>query len=86
VSRGEVRQRARVICGIWVKFVPGIYDGVPREQSESVPICSTVLDVHPSIPIQNEAYSADDLAPQVLAGTTHDPETEVTDPAAPVTA
>jgi hypothetical protein len=49
-----------------------------------VPICSTVGEESPSIPIQNAAYDVSPAA-QVTGGTTQEPVTSETDPTGPVT-
>jgi hypothetical protein len=60
------------------------YDGTPFEQSESVPVCSTVSDLYPSIPTQNAAYCVPEV--QVTAGTIQEPFVSVKEPDAPVSA
>ena len=52
--------------------------------SERVPICSTVLEPKPSMPVQNAAYAVP--VPPLTVGTIHDPLAEVTEPAEPLTA
>ena len=59
---------------------------MPFWQSESVPVCSTVLELNPSMPTQKEEYWFDDGQDPTIAGTVQDPLASVTEPAGPVTA
>lgn len=55
-------------------------------QSESVPVCSTVFELNPSIPTQNDEYWFVEGQVPWMAGTIQDPLTSETEPALPVTA
>jgi hypothetical protein len=59
------------------------YWATPRTTSASMPVCSTELELEPSIPTQTAEYAVPE---PVTVGTVHSPLTAVTDPAAAFTA
>jgi hypothetical protein len=62
------------------------YVGAPFWQSESVPVCSTVPELNPSMPTQkDENWLVLGHDPWIV-GTIHDPLASLTEPGAPVTA
>ena len=60
--------------------------GAPPWQSLSVPVCSTVPLLYPSIPTQKLEYWFVDGQVPCIVGTIHDPLASLTEPAGPVTA
>ncbi len=59
---------------------------MPFWQSESVPVCSTVPELKPSMPTQKDEYWFVLGHDPCIGGTVHDPFAMLTEPELPVTA